>query len=866
MNFHSTIAVSLVACCLSAPLSGADDYYVATNGSDTNPGTFQEPFRTIQKAANEVTAGSTVYIREGTYHEAVIISGKNGTASQPITFTNYLDEQVLLDGTEPISDLGSTGWTQHSGIIYKTVLNKDIWQLFADDEMVIPARWPNADPNIDFWQQWESDHWGQGRAERNSSPPVDTNGTLYDKPHNGIDLAASGIDLTGAIVVLNLGSFRTGTSTVLSHTPGSNMFTFDPITTGFKDKEHYYYAETKLELLDTENEWFYDVSTKTLYLWAPGGGVPAQEIRGKTITYAITATESDYVIIDGFNFRGATFKLDRCFRSEVRNCDLMYPSCTKRMLRVIGEPQTSLVNGGGGSTLSECVVYNCTFAYTDGHGIYTKGKANRVENCYFHHIDYSAANLPSIMAATYMSGDDNVFRHNTIHTFGASVAYSPGDRGVVEYNNLYDGGYKQHDGALIQVMVNQQFNARIGWNWVHDWPRLGARFDGSGGVGGWVHHTVGWDLNSTVYIGNHDNNRIFNNTGIFSKARNEIVVESGGGANTNTITRNNIARRMGGTNSGNDPVPGTADHNWNGYETGLDVRTQLRDPDNFDFRPKPASDLVDGGLHYAGITDGYVGSAPDIGAYEFNDPTYWIPGHRSAGSSMPVPGNAGSQVKPSASLMWLPGLDAITSQVYLGTSADTVGNATPSSPEFVGSYENSATMDLGYVNNVHSPNGLFPGTYYWRVDTVTTNGTIKGEVWSFTTEADTTDANANAIFDWWELEHFHSLSAPEGAPGDDPDGDSFTNQQEFIANTNPNEGNSFFSTAGYMVEAGSQSISFQSHPGRSYSINQSATLNAGSWSTVPGWGSITGTGELIEVTIPAASGSKFYRINAQITP
>ena len=42
-------------------------YYVATNGSDTNPGTTTQPFLTIKKAANLVNPGDTVIIRSGTY-------------------------------------------------------------------------------------------------------------------------------------------------------------------------------------------------------------------------------------------------------------------------------------------------------------------------------------------------------------------------------------------------------------------------------------------------------------------------------------------------------------------------------------------------------------------------------------------------------------------------------------------------------------------------------------------------------------------------------------------------------------------------------------------------------------------------------
>ncbi len=56
-------------------------YYVAPTGNDANPGTQSQPWRTIQKAANTLTAGEKVYIRVGTYHEQVIPQNSGSFAS-----------------------------------------------------------------------------------------------------------------------------------------------------------------------------------------------------------------------------------------------------------------------------------------------------------------------------------------------------------------------------------------------------------------------------------------------------------------------------------------------------------------------------------------------------------------------------------------------------------------------------------------------------------------------------------------------------------------------------------------------------------------------------------------------------------------
>ena len=58
--------------------SGAT-YYVSTSGSDSNAGTYSSPWRTIQHAADFVSAGATVYVLGGVYNESVTIP-TSGTA------------------------------------------------------------------------------------------------------------------------------------------------------------------------------------------------------------------------------------------------------------------------------------------------------------------------------------------------------------------------------------------------------------------------------------------------------------------------------------------------------------------------------------------------------------------------------------------------------------------------------------------------------------------------------------------------------------------------------------------------------------------------------------------------------------------
>ena len=72
-------------------------------------------------------------------------------------------------------------------------------------------------------------------------------------------------------------------------------------------------------------------------------------------------------------------------------------------------------------------------------------------------------------------------------------------------------------------------------------------------------------------------------------------------------------------------MPGVYDHNWNGYESNNDIKDMLVDPENFDFRPIQGSVLIDSGVIIENITGTHIGSAPDIGAYEYGGEN-WVPG------------------------------------------------------------------------------------------------------------------------------------------------------------------------------------------------------------------------------------------------
>ncbi len=92
----------------------ADTFYVAPGGLDTNPGTESQPWRTIQKAADTMVAGDTVYVMAGTYSERVVPQA-SGNAGSLITYAAYPGHVVTIDGTGVALPAGWGGLFEISG-------------------------------------------------------------------------------------------------------------------------------------------------------------------------------------------------------------------------------------------------------------------------------------------------------------------------------------------------------------------------------------------------------------------------------------------------------------------------------------------------------------------------------------------------------------------------------------------------------------------------------------------------------------------------------------------------------------------------------------------------------------------------------
>ncbi len=605
------------------------NYYVSKNGNDLNTGSESLPFRTLSKALDSFgVLGGNCFIMAGTYHENIIINGKNNITIQP-----YNNDIVILDGTVEIS----TSWTQSSenSSIYETILSQDIWQLFIDDKKQVMARWPNAQfiddsiYSLDFWAE--------------SDATLDSNGTM-NTVSSIEDLASSGINAQGALAIANVGSWKTWVVPITSHTTGSNIFNYEPAPT-YLDKHHFYYLEGKIDLLNTQNEWFYNATTKKLSVW---GDPTGKDIKGKVQSYVFTMNNCSNITLENLNFFATTISATRSADITVNNCLFSYSSCSKRMLGVTTHPLTTeLSNGqlfsGNNNQPANFKFFQCLFEHTDGEAIVLHGPDNIIEDCYFHHIDYSCGSLRYLQNSIINRGRNCTFKNNTVHTASASSVLSLGDAPIISYNDISNNGMLQDDGALVQLPGQSSVpGSEIHHNWLHDSVKYGVRYDAPvlnpeiAGTNGLIHHNVLWNLPKGMMI-KGDVHKIYNNTSFDINGVDVIILDEdypdplGGSSNTSTILRNNLAGKISGHRQNPQTPPGIEDHNvFSTTNDSFDSSALLTGPENKNFTPiSSALELIDAGVVIAGITDGYLGSAPDIGAYEVGDSwtagTTWTP-------------------------------------------------------------------------------------------------------------------------------------------------------------------------------------------------------------------------------------------------
>jgi hypothetical protein len=558
----------------------ASTYYVSKTGSDSNAGTSSNSaLLTIQKAASAMQAGDTCLINSGTYRETVT-PAHSGTPSQPITFGPLPGATAIISG----ADVLSLSWTVYSNSIYQASTSKSFNQLFVDGQMMNIARWPNAAPD-------------QLLSALRSAPSSCTYTNL-------VDASLPNVNLLGATLHIfpnefNNQGYAANTRRITGWNPSTKTISWSGniFNTGATGTLYYVYGA--LSLLDIPTEWFLDTIGQTLYLWTPDGASPTNHVvEIKNRTEAFQLDNHSYIVVTGLYVFGAGISMANTTNCVVDNCNVLYAQHNTTADWTMDVPIANQVSGSGS------IWRNSTIRFSSQDGIRCSGQGEMVSNCVIQQVDYYPGTYYAGVTA-FSGGSGTKILNNSITFSGRYCAGTSAPGVEIAYNDLGFGTMLTSDGGATYEYV------------------------GAGnGNGTAIHHNWAHNTWAGIYIDAFQNNYLAyrnvcysNYIGmLFNEATNNLII--------NNTSVSNTSEDLLFNGSGDTGVK-LINNVWQTTQATYGSTTVTDDgwypPLGTNYVPQSGSGAIDGGVIYSPYTDGFVGAAPDIGAYESGG-VYWIPG------------------------------------------------------------------------------------------------------------------------------------------------------------------------------------------------------------------------------------------------
>lgn len=614
-NPHIGYLVASVFAIIVVVLPGtvaATDYYVSPTGSNSNTGTsLSSPFLTIQTAASKVQAGDNVYVRGGTYRETVTVI-KSGTTAAPITFQPYRNENVTITGL----DLANGGWSAYSGSTYQKTLSANATQLFVNGKMMSEARSSNSSYVNPLRRTYNTVALATIQTSPTASTIVSNNlGSPSDGKWNGAKMAI----LSGSAWVTNKATITAQTGNTLNFQwPDGN-----PSGSYYTPKAgNRFYLYGTAAAVDATKEYYYDSANSRLYLnHALDPNSQTVEVRNRELGFKLGYYSSN-IKVSGFRLKAANLSLGGT-NNVVDHCQILYPT---PFTDTSGFAVTNGVTiAGQNNTLS-----NSEIAYSWGSGVTVASSYsnNTVKNNLVHDVDWYGNDS----AAIDIGGSKNTaVMNNTMYNAGRSgLMHRNATAATLTHNEIARYGFLTEDLGGTSAYQTDGSGTVIAYNNIHDClskvtTGTGIYLD-NGCSNFTVHHNLVNKAMIGVVLNNPStNNNVYNNTlwGTTQYAMNA----HGDGSLTNCKTYNNLCNRS----------------EFIGTSLGTNLATTTNQFVNSaagNFQLASTSSAINAGTAISGITDGYVGPGPDIGAFEYGTDAWtagagfktWLAGDQVAGA------------------------------------------------------------------------------------------------------------------------------------------------------------------------------------------------------------------------------------------
>lgn len=155
-------------------------FYVDVAGDDGGAGTWDDPWRTIQRAADVAGPGATVFIAPGTYRDPWV-ARNSGTAGRPITFVGAGPDATVVDGAAHTSNC-----YYNDGHDYNAIEGMTLTGSYLDGCDIKRAVGVWLTNVVVHHNGWRRGRWDHGVAVYDSSGVYLADVTSHDNRANGV--------------------------------------------------------------------------------------------------------------------------------------------------------------------------------------------------------------------------------------------------------------------------------------------------------------------------------------------------------------------------------------------------------------------------------------------------------------------------------------------------------------------------------------------------------------------------------------------------------------------------------------------------------------------------------------------------------
>lgn len=410
-------------------VNAATYYFSSNSGNDErsekeaqSPST---PWKTIDKlnsVMGQIKPGDKILFKRGEVFYGAITILRSGFEGQPITFSVY------GEGAKPVITglVTLTNWTPtegHKGVYESSaVLGNNVNIFLINNMLQQVGRYPNVDAPNKGYLTFES---------HNKNISI-TDNELPATP-----------DWTGAQAVVRRTRWKLDRLPVVSQNGGTLSFKMDfstgAATTKPSEYDNYgYFIQKDIRTLDQFGEWYYDPSSKKMYVYLGEKSPSSFSIKATSVPNLISSNNNSNLTFDNLALRGAdtyAMSVNNSKNIIVKNCDISFSGNTA-------------ISAGKSST--NFTIQGCNISYSNSWGIRLGNSVNSIVKSNIIRNSGAIAGMGESDSAPYTAlefgGSENQIANNEIDSSGyIGIHLLSGNNHTVRNNVINTFGFVKDD-------------------------------------------------------------------------------------------------------------------------------------------------------------------------------------------------------------------------------------------------------------------------------------------------------------------------------------------------------------------------------------------------------------------------------------